>query len=226
MEMGQPAEAGADRDHEVKLPASVDPDRQLVETLRLGDEAAAEHLVATYGDRAYRLAIRITGNKPDAEEAVQDAFWNAIRKIDSFRGDSAFRTWLYRITARAAYRKVRGRQNRRHAHGWGDLEPSFDEHGQHAEHIVDWSAKVEDAALQQELRSVLASAIDDLSDDYRVAFLLRDVEGLSHAEIAQVLDIGLAAVKSRVHRSRLLLRKRLAGYLATTPDPAASALCG
>jgi RNA polymerase sigma-70 factor, ECF subfamily len=67
---------------------------------------------------------------------------------------------------------------------------------------------------KQELRSVLASAIDDLSDDYRVAFLLRDVEGLSNAEIADVLDLGQAAVKSRIHRSRLLLRKRLAAYLS------------
>jgi RNA polymerase sigma-70 factor, ECF subfamily len=92
--------------------------------------------------------------------------------------------------------------------------PSFDAHGQHAEPIVDWSAKVEDAALQKELRSLLTSAIDDLPGDYRMAFLLRDVEGLSNAEIAEVLDLGLAAVKSRIHRSRLLLRKRLAAYLS------------
>jgi RNA polymerase sigma-70 factor, ECF subfamily len=214
MQRGQLMRATVERHGGEASRARADADAQLVEALRRGDEAGAERLVATFGDRAYRLAIRITGNRPDAEEAVQDAFWSAIRKIDGFRGAAAFGTWLYRITAHAAYSKVRARQSRRHERPLDGAMPSFDAHGQHAEPIVDWSAKVEDAALQKELRSLLTSAIDDLPGDYRMAFLLRDVEGLSNAEIAEVLDLGLAAVKSRIHRSRLLLRKRLAAYLS------------
>ena len=92
--------------------ARIDRDSQLVEGLRLRASTAAERLVAAYGDRAYRLAVGITGNGPDAEEAVWDAFWSVVRKIDTFRGDSSFGSWIYRITANAAYQKLRGRAHR------------------------------------------------------------------------------------------------------------------
>jgi len=191
-----------------------DRDTVLVESLRRGDAGGAEALVAAYGDRVYRLAIRITGNEQDAEEVVQDALWTAARKIDTFKGESAFGSWLYRIAANAAYQKLRGRQGKRHEVSWEELGPSFDEQGHHVERVGDWSAKVEEPALQAELRAVLTTAINDLPGDYRAAFVLRDVEGLSNPEIAETLNISLPAVKSRVHRSRLFLRQRLAKYLA------------
>src|SRR5688572_560207 len=81
------------------VPTRVGRDRQLVEALRRSEPAAPERLVVTYGDRAYRLAIGITGTVQDAEEVVQDAFWTVVRKIDTFRGESAFGSWLYRIVA-------------------------------------------------------------------------------------------------------------------------------
>lgn len=190
-----------------------DRDAGLVESLRRQDAGAAEALVATYGDRVYRLAIRITSNEEDAEEVVQDALWTAARKIDTFKGESAFGSWLYRIAANTAYQKLRGRQGKRHEVSWEDLSPSFDEQGRHAEPVGDWSAKVEEPALQTELRAVLTTAINDLPGDYRTAFVLHDVEGLSNPEIAETLSISLPAVKSRVHRSRLFLRQRLAQYL-------------
>ncbi|HET8579250.1 MAG TPA: RNA polymerase sigma factor [Methylomirabilota bacterium] len=192
----------------------VDPDAALVESLRRQEPGAAEALVAAFGDRVYRLAIRITGNEQDAEEVVQDALWTAARKIDSFKGESAFGSWLYRITANAAYQKLRGRQGKRLEVSWDDLSPSFDEQGHHVEPAGDWSSKVEEPALQAELRSVLSSAINDLPGDYRTAFVLHDVEGLSNPEIAETLHISLPAVKSRVHRSRLFLRQRLSRYVS------------
>jgi RNA polymerase sigma-70 factor (ECF subfamily) len=192
----------------------VDRDAALVDALRRQEPGAPEALVAAYGDRVYRLAIRITGNEQDAEEVVQDALWTAARKIDTFKGESAFGSWLYRITANTAYQKLRGRQGRRQEISWEDLLPAFDEQGQHAEPVGDWSARVEEPALQTELRSVLTDAINDLPDDYRTTFLLHDVEGLSNPEIAETLHISLPAVKSRVHRSRLFLRQRLSDYLA------------
>jgi len=190
-----------------------DRDAGLVEQLRRQESGAAEALVAAYGDRAYRLAIRITGNEQDAEEVVQDALWTAARKIDTFKGESAFGSWLYRIAANAAYQKLRARQSKRHEVPWADLSPSFDDQGRHVEPVGDWSARVEEPALQTELRAVLTSAINDLPGDYRTAFVLHDVEGLSNPEIAETLNISLAAVKSRVHRSRLFLRQRLSKYL-------------
>jgi len=191
----------------------VDRDATLVEALRRGDPAAPELLLDTYGDRVYRLAIRITGNEQDAEEVVQDALWTAARKIGMFKGESAFGSWVYRITANTAYQKLRGRQSRRHEVPWADLRPAFDDERRHAEPIVDWSSKAEEPALQAELRTVLTTAINELPADYRTAFLMHDVEGLSNPEIAESLHLSLPAVKSRVHRSRLFLRERLSRYM-------------
>ena len=197
----------------VSGPRKPDRDAELVERLRRQEPGAPEDLVATYGDRVYRLAIRITGNEQDAEEVVQDALWTAARKIDTFKGESAFGSWLYRITANAAYQKIRSRQSKRQEISWEDLLPTFDVMGAHAEPVRDWSARAEEPALQTELRTVLTTAINDLPGDYRTAFLLHDVEGLSNPEIAETLHISLPAVKSRVHRSRLFLRNRLSDYL-------------
>ena len=112
-------------------PARVDRDWPIVEALRRRDPTAAERLVATYGDRAYRLAIRITGSRPDAEEAVQDAFWSVVRKIDTFRGDSGFGSWLYRIVANAAYGTLRRGYGRRLDRSLDEVLPVFDEQGRH-----------------------------------------------------------------------------------------------
>ncbi len=162
----------------------IDRDGSLVTALRRGDPTAAEDLVTAYGDRAYRLAIRITCNPQDAEEAVQDAFLSAIRKIDSFRGESAFGSWLYRIVANAAYQCCRRGRRRGADVSLDKLLPVFDEHGRHVAPVADWSLIVDDPARQTELRMVLRTAIDELPADYRAVVVLRDVEGFSHHEIA------------------------------------------
>ena len=192
---------------------AVDPDAALVEQLRRQDAGAGEALVAAYWDRAFRLAIRITGNASDAEEVVQDALWKVSRKIDTFRGVAAFGSWLYRITANTAYQKLRRRRGAREEGSWEDLAPSFDDKGRHVEAAIDWSGRLHDPAIESELRSVLSAAINALPAIYRIVFLLHDVEGLSKPEIAEALHITLAAIKSRVRRTRLFLRKRLAGYM-------------
>jgi RNA polymerase sigma-70 factor (ECF subfamily) len=193
----------------------VDVDADLVEALRRNEPDAAERLVQRYGDRVYRLAMRITGLNEDAEEAAQDALWTAARKIHTFKGESAFGSWVYRITANAAYQKLRTRRQKAAEISMDDVLPSLDGDGRHFEPMDDWSNRVDEQALQGELRRVLQQAIDGLPADYRTALVLHDVEGLSNPDIAEALNISLPAVKSRVHRSRLFVRKHLADYLKT-----------
>ena len=204
------------------MAARVDPDAGLVQALRQGEPAAAEQLVNTYGDRVYRLAIRITGLNEDAEEVAQDALWTAARKIDMFKGDAAFGSWLYRITANAAYQKLRARKGRQHELPWEQLLPALDEEGRHFEPMDDWSPRVDEHALQGELREVLTTAIESLPPDYRTAFVMHDMEGLSNPEITETLGISLPAVKSRVHRSRLFLRQHLADYMTRASEQSRS----
>lgn len=191
----------------------VDVDADLVDALRRDEPDAAERLVQRYGDRVYRLAMRITGLNEDAEEAAQDALWTAARKIHMFKGESAFGSWVYRITANAAYQKLRTRRQKAAEISMDDVLPSLDGDGRHFEPMDDWSNRVDEQALQGELRRVLQQAIDGLPADYRTALVLHDVEGLSNPDIAEALNISLPAVKSRVHRSRLFVRKHLADYL-------------
>jgi len=190
-----------------------DTDAGLVEALRREDPEAPELLVETFGDRVYRLALRITGSNEDAEEVAQDALWTAARKIHTFKGESAFGSWLYRIAANAAYQKLRARRGKAREVALDDVLPSFDGDGRHFEPMADWSERVDERALTGELREVLERAIGGLPPDYRTALVMHDVEGLSNPDIAETLGISLPAVKSRVHRSRLFVRKRLAEYL-------------
>jgi RNA polymerase sigma-70 factor, ECF subfamily len=193
----------------------MDADAELVEALRREEPDAADRLVERYGDRVYRLAMRITGLNEDAEEAAQDALWTAARKIHMFKGESAFGSWIYRITANAAYQKLRTRRQKSAEIAMEDVLPSLDGDGRHFEPMDDWSNRVDEQALQGELRRVLQQAIEGLPADYRTALVLHDVEGLSNPDIAEALNISLPAVKSRVHRSRLFVRKQLADYLKT-----------
>lgn len=190
-----------------------DVDADLVQSLRRDDGDAVATLVERYGDRVYRLARRITGSNEDAEEVAQDALWTAARKIQMFKGESAFGSWLYRITANAAYMKLRSRRAKANEIALEDVLPVFDGDGRHFEPMDDWSTRVDDQALQGELRDVLESAISGLPPDYRTALVMHDLEGLSNPDIAEALGISLPAVKSRIHRSRLFLRQRLAEYM-------------
>src|SRR5438874_5203756 len=200
-----------------------DRDHDLLDALRRREPAAAEYLVSRYGERAFRLASGITGNGQDAEEVVQDAFWTVVRKIDTFRGESAFGSWLYRIVANAAYQKLRGWRSRGRDLSLEEVLPSFDAQGGHVGPIADWSARVDDPSVQTELRMALTVAIDELHPVSRTVLVLRDVEGLSNCEIAEALGLSVPVVKARLHRARLFLRKQLGEALTpldvTTATP-------
>ena len=133
-----------------------------------------------------------------------------IRKIDTFRGESAFGSWFYRIVANAAYQKLHGGRGRRSQISLDEVLPLFHENGEHATPIADWSPSLDDQSRQTELRMALTAAIHELPPHYRTVLILHDVEGLSHIEAAESLGLSVPNVKSRVHRARLFLRKRLA----------------
>lgn len=195
-------------------PARTEPDEALVLALQRGDPAAAEMLVDAYSGRVYRLALRLTGSRSDAEEAAQDTLWTVFRKIDTFKGDSTFGTWLYRIGANTAYQKVRSRKAQAREIALEDVRPALEADGRHWAPMDDWSKRVDEETIRKELRAVLEEAIAALPVDYRTAVVLHDIEEMSNLDIAGVLGVSLAAVKSRVHRSRLYLRQRLTSWMA------------
>ena len=194
----------------------IESDLTLVERLRHGDTTALETLMARYTDRVYRLAYGITGNAADAEEVVQDVFLTVFRKIHTFEGRAALGSWIYRVTTNAALIKRRGRRSDREI----PLEPSLpvflpDGHraGDPAFLKADWSQTPEADLLSKETREILHQAIADLPDQYRAVVVLRDVQGLSNEEVADVVGESLPCVKSRLHRARMALREELSARL-------------
>jgi len=183
-------------------------DEELVRIAQAGDTRAFDELIVRYRDKVYRLAYKILRHEEDAAETLQDAFLSAYRGLKGFKVESTFSTWLYRIATNAALMKYRKRREHHIS-----LEQSQSHH-EDAEPLAipDWSAQPLDELLDNETREVMEAGIQRLPEDLRTVFLLRDVEGLSNAEVAEVLDISVAAVKSRLHRARIGLRDRLDRY--------------
>ncbi len=205
------------------------PDATLVERLRAGDATALDELIERHGSRLYRVARQITGNVADALEVVQDAFLTAFRKIHSFEERAALGSWLYRVAANAALLKRRSRRANREV----PLEPhlpSFlaDGHraGDPAYLTADWSQTPEAELLSRETQAILRRTIDELPDPYRAVLILRDIEGLSNEEAAEVIGETVAAVKSRLHRARLALREDLTRYLGPRQSGGHAATAG
>lgn len=184
-------------------------DQKLVEALQRGESGAAEALVDRYGGWIHRVARRLLDDPRDAEEVTQDVLLTVVRKIQTFKGEAAFSSWLYRIAVNAAYQRLRAKRARPEV----SLEPFlpiFDDEGRYLEPVVDWSSKLNDAAVAGETRAAIERSLSRLPEEYRVVILLHDVEGLPNEEVAATLGLTVAAVKSRVHRARLFLRQELA----------------
>lgn len=162
-----------------------------------------QSVVENYADFVYNVAYRMMGNAEDAEDVAQEAFLSAYRAFDRFRREAQVSTWLYRITVNASLMKLRKDQKARSL-----TDTSLDKI-----EVADWDLTPERSALMSELGEKLQQGLDQLDPDLRAAVVLRDVEGLSNSEAADILGITVAALKSRLHRGRLLLRKHLEGYL-------------
>jgi RNA polymerase sigma-70 factor (ECF subfamily) len=181
----------------------------LVDQFKEGDVAAFEEIITRYESKVMNLALRFTRNQEDAEEVMQDVFTTVYRKIDGFRGQSAFSSWLYRIVVNAAFMKLRKKKQNQTV-SMEDLAPAVKQYCMERDSIT--AKQSYNIAVSRELQEVLQRAIDKLPDQYRAVFVLRDVDGLSNQETGQILDLSIPAVKSRLHRSRIMLRKRLQRY--------------
>ena len=185
-------------------------DARLVELTQGGDTRAFDELVKRYRDKVYRLAYKILRHEDDAAEALQDAFLSAYRGLKNFKVESTFSTWLYRIATNASLMKYR---RRREGHVSLEQSQSSDGSGEPLQ-IPDWSAQPLGDLLNRETREVMEEGISRLPEELRTVFVLRDIEELSNAEVAEILNLSVAAVKSRLHRARIFLRDRLNRYFA------------
>ena len=193
-------------------------DEQLVQRAREGSLEAFEALMARYEDRIYQLAVRILNDLHEAEDVTQQTFLNALEHLDSFRGDSSFAGWLFRIATNAALKVLRKRrgldtirweEETREEDGYETLA-SFK-----PTRIAPWQRSPEELVQNRELLELLEKALAELDEKHRIVFLLRDVEGLSVKETAEALGISEANVKVRLLRARLQLRERLSEWLET-----------
>lgn len=186
---------------------SASNEERLVGKLRDGNRASFEHLVRTHGGRMLAVARRITRDEEDATDAVQDAFLNAFRSIDTFEERSSLGTWLHRIVVNSALMKIRTQQ-RRPEISIEELLPDYDSDGLRLEPETEL-VSIETVLEQGETREFVRSAINKLPDNYRNLLLLRDIEEYNTRETAELLEITPGAVKTGLHRARAALKSLL-----------------
>jgi RNA polymerase sigma-70 factor, ECF subfamily len=181
-----------------------------IEALRLGDRREFARLVDAYSGPLYRLALKMLGNAPDAEDALQNTFLKAFQHVDTFEGRSKLSTWLYRIASNEALMLLR---KRRPETTFSDMKAE-DEDDQNYDpvQLTDWCCLPEEEFLSAEGRKALDRAVEHLPETLRIVFVLRDIEDLSIQETSQVLSLSETAVKTRLLRARLRLREELSSY--------------
>ncbi len=194
-------------------------DLELVERAKAGHAEAFAELVAKYQDRVFNACLRICGHREDARDLTQDAFLKVFQALSTFRAESSFYTWLFRVAVNQALSHRRSSRRRREVSSDGHLELA----GTQAERLGDRSGgrafPAADEALEQaELMPVVAKALESLDDDHRAVVVLRDVEGFDYQEIGLILDLAPGTVKSRLHRARAELRKTLAPHWRAQRD--------
>ena len=185
-------------------------DSALIERLKAGDQDALEALFKLYSPKLYNVADRILGDVADTQEVIQDVFWTAYRKAKTFRGNSQFSTWLYRLTINAALGRIRRSKKNKEVE-YEEFLPKFQGDGHHlVRPVVDWSNTLDENYAKQETQQILKEALDQLKPIDKSVVVLSDLEGLSDKEIAAALGVTVSAVKTRLHRARLFLRGKLA----------------
>src|SRR5438552_6065259 len=187
----------------------------LVQAAKKGDLDAFSQLVKRYDRNIFRIAQHITHNEEDAQDVVQDAFLKAYQNLEQFLGNSKFYTWLVRIAVNEALMKLRCRRSDKMVTIDEDVET---EEGSKPREVADWGPNPEQLYGQSEFSDILKKTIQGLPPGFRTVFVLRDVEGLSTEETAEMLSLSIPAVKSRLLRARLQLRERLSNYFKSKRD--------
>ena len=191
----------------------VDRDRGLVARLKKGDAPAFEEVLRRYELKVYGLVLGLMRNEDDARDATQDAFLNIFKNIRRFKGQSTLSTWIYRVAVNAALMRLRKRRGEPLTVPIEDHLPDFETDGHRVAVVPDWHPRVDDLLLNKERRALLRQWIAELAPEYRTVLVLRDQQGLENEEVASVLNLSVAAVKSRLHRARLYLRQRAKSYV-------------
>jgi len=178
-------------------------DQQLISECLSGCTEAFGRLVERYQQRLYGTLVHVLGSAEEAQDVAQDAFVHAFQKLETFRGQAAFYSWLYRIAMNTAV--SRQRKNKRFkasvdaAKELVGTEPSDRHHGAHPSHALE----------QKERRHLVQEALSQLSDEFRTVLVLKEMEGLKYEEIAEIVDCPIGTVRSRIHRARLELKQKL-----------------
>jgi RNA polymerase sigma-70 factor (ECF subfamily) len=187
---------------------------ECVEGLRAGEPEAYRRLVELHSANVYSVALKLLGDEQEAEDVLQETFLSAFKAIDRFEERSSLSTWLYRIAYNASLMRLR----KRGQISTFSLDQPLGERDESewtvSRHLVDWSSVPDDQLLTAEAREEMDRAIAELPESLRSTFVLRDIQGLSGAETAEILGITVQAVKNRLHRARLRLRERLSDYFA------------
>ena len=186
----------------------MEDDTRLIEAAKAGDRIAFGKLVRQYEQLVYSFSFKICRDKEKADEVMQETFINAYRGLKSFSGNSKFSTWLYRIVTNNCLMMHRKKSHEPVV----SLEDSELFKGTDELQVAHWGETPHDAVLNKELKEVLDAAIQKLPLEYRIVFVMRDVEGLSTEEAGKSLKLSVPAVKSRLHRARLFLRNELNAY--------------
>lgn len=186
-------------------------EEKLVKELKEGKIEAFDEIVNLFQRKIYSLSFNLTRNQMDAQDVTQEVLLTIYRKIDTFLGKSAFSSWVYRITINASYMKLRSRKKEQYV-SMDDILPSFNSSGFQQERIQDWTDRTDASLYANETKETIEKAVEQMPEKEKVVFLLRDVDGLSTEKVGEILDLSVPAVKSRLHRARLFLRKKLSGY--------------
>jgi RNA polymerase sigma-70 factor (ECF subfamily) len=194
-------------------------DQELLEAVRAGDRRALERLLARHQASIYRFGARMCRDEEDAKDVLQETMFAAARGMPEFRGGSALSTWLYAIARSFCIKK------RRTSKFAPDHVESLEAHAEHVGQIADARRSPEEDAAGRQLQAALDGAIADLEPMYREVLALRDIEGLSAAEVAEAMGLSVDAVKSRLHRARSAVRERIAPLLAPAGAPAPGPGC-
>jgi RNA polymerase sigma-70 factor, ECF subfamily len=195
-------------------------DLELVRQIKRGDDQAFREMVERYNARIYSLSYGVLRNREDAEEATQDAFLTLYRKIDTFDESKKFFSWFYRVALNAAYSRARRRRPAAATVPLDDFAPRLSDRrlGTTAEYLA-WVEGTEDEVIARDLADRAEAFIDELPPPYRDAIWMVDVEEMKPSDVAEILEISMPALKSRLHRARLHVRQRLAEIASAPREP-------